>query len=217
MVGGITWARGAIFLGSDAGSLVLRGYGFDSSVASTLPPLVTSAFVQVANQPLVRSTTMLQDPACRISKTCRFPTLEVLRSLWVDKGVSAWWRGTNVSLVATVPKYVVAIAVKDWMEERLPPAEEYDRWAVLWRTFQKATAAGLAGTIVTQPFDVLRNEMFRYDEGSRETTRRLFATEGSRWLVRGFGRNVLTTPAPIVATIVFTDLFSRWRRGPCMQ
>jgi hypothetical protein len=60
---GMTWARATIFYGSDVGKDYLLERGFSGPVASTLPPLGLAAFVQVANQPIVRSTIMLQDPS----------------------------------------------------------------------------------------------------------------------------------------------------------
>ena len=60
---GMTWARAAIFYGSDVGKDKLLQAGWSQPLASTLPPIGISAFVQVANQPIVRSTIMLQDPS----------------------------------------------------------------------------------------------------------------------------------------------------------
>ena len=60
---GMTWARAVIFFGSDVGKEKLLRSGCSNSVASTLPPVGIGALVQVINQPIVRSTIMLQDPA----------------------------------------------------------------------------------------------------------------------------------------------------------
>ena len=60
---GMTWARAAIFYCSDTGKEYLLQHGASKPVASTLPPIGIAAFVQVANQPIVRSTIMLQDPS----------------------------------------------------------------------------------------------------------------------------------------------------------
>ena len=60
---GMTWARAAIFYGSDVGKEQLLQRGWSAPLASTLPPLGLAAFVQVANQPIVRATIQLQDPS----------------------------------------------------------------------------------------------------------------------------------------------------------
>lgn len=65
---GMTWARAAIFWGSDYGRDWMRTHprfvGGSSEVASTVvPPLVVSTLVQIMNQPIVRATITLQDPS----------------------------------------------------------------------------------------------------------------------------------------------------------
>jgi hypothetical protein len=71
-VGGMTWARAAIFYASDVGRELMResmdAYtgGVRSaqteSLATIVPPILISTIVQVVNQPLVRATITLQDP-----------------------------------------------------------------------------------------------------------------------------------------------------------
>ena len=46
---GMTWARGAIFFGSQKGKQMLKDNGYDANTAQLLPPLVISTFVQFAN------------------------------------------------------------------------------------------------------------------------------------------------------------------------
>jgi hypothetical protein len=58
----------------------------------------------------------------------------------------------------TVPKYVTAIFVKDWMDKWLSPADPSDKTAVLTRSAVKSVVAGSAGAGLTNPLDVLRNE-----------------------------------------------------------
>ena len=60
---GMTWARAAIFYCSDSGKEMLLERGYSMPVASTVPPIGIAAFVQVANQPIVRATIQLQDPS----------------------------------------------------------------------------------------------------------------------------------------------------------
>ena len=60
---GMSWARAAIFYCSDTGKDKLLQLGASMPVASTLPAIGIAAFVQVANQPIVRATIQLQDPS----------------------------------------------------------------------------------------------------------------------------------------------------------
>ena len=60
---GMTWARAAIFYGCDVGKDMLLQNGSSMALASWLPSIIISTFVQVANQPIMRSTIMLQDPS----------------------------------------------------------------------------------------------------------------------------------------------------------
>ena len=115
---GMTWARAAIFYGSDVGKEHLLANGFSAPVASTLPPLGLAVFVQVANQPIVRSTIMLQDPS-----STQPNVLSQLVELWRTKGWRALYHGSSASVLKTVPKYVCAIWVKDWVATLLPPPE----------------------------------------------------------------------------------------------
>jgi hypothetical protein len=209
VVGGMTWARTVIFFGSDYGSLFLQTQGCGAAVCSSLPPMLTSIFVQITNQPLVRSTAMLQDPQYRTASTARFPTCDVLLRLQETRGLRAWWRGTTASLMSTVPRYVAAIAVKDAMEKWLGPTEPLENATL--RTLKKSIAAGVVGSVFTNPIDVLRNEVFKTDEGTGVALRRLMKTEGLWWTVRGFSKNIVTSAVPITVTIFLTDLFSKWR------
>ena len=63
-IGGMTWARGAIFFGSDYLRDKLKKAGFNEALSITLPPLVLGTIVQIANQPIVRATITIQDPSC---------------------------------------------------------------------------------------------------------------------------------------------------------
>ena len=69
-IGGMAWARAAIFYGSDFGKEYMqrRGWGGGAGgvLASALPPLVCSSLVQVANMPLIRSTITIQNPASEL-------------------------------------------------------------------------------------------------------------------------------------------------------
>ena len=168
----------AVFYGSDTGKDLLLQKGCSSAVASTVPPVGVSAFVQVVNQPIVRSTIMLQDPSS--------PQTTVVGQLFHlsrTRGWQALYHGSSASVLKTVPKYVCAIWVKDWVASRLPPPSAPDgttehRTQVLNRSAAKSVAAGVAGAALTNPLDVIRNEMFKFEESFGQTVARLMRTEG---------------------------------------
>jgi len=216
VVTGMAWARAAIFVGSDAGKRTLQQQGYNGTIAATVPPLLISTFVSVVNQPFVRTTVTLQDPENRIGRGSRFPNLAVMRYLIATQGVRSLWLGTNASILKTVPKFMVAIAVKDAMEKILPATtchnRDTNRAASLLRSAQKSLVAGAAGAALTNPLDVLRNEMFKTNSGLFFTYRRLCHEEGIRWLARGCEKNLIAVAAPIAGTIFMADLFSDWLR-----
>ena len=71
--------------------------------------------------------------------------------------------GTSAGVLKTVPKYCTAIIMKSYMDKYLEPVpvDEYGRTTKLdelIRSAKKSIAAGVAGAILTNPLDVLRNE-----------------------------------------------------------
>jgi len=95
------------------------------------------------------------------------------------------------------------------MEERvLPPADPSsptygsDR---LWRSALKSVAAGIAGAALTNPLDVIRNEMFKTNAGLIDTVRHLKRELGYSFLARGLGKNLVAVSIPVACTIFFTD------------
>lgn len=150
---GMTWARGAIFYGSDQGKIAMRELGFYGPVAQTVPPFVLGIIVQIVNMPLVRATITIQDPACQLKNT-----REALIHIYQTRGVGGLWHGVSAGIMKTVPKYITAVVVKDFMEEILPPADPSDKIGKLSRSALKSVAAGVAGAVLTNPLDVVRNE-----------------------------------------------------------
>jgi hypothetical protein len=63
-VAGMTWARAAIFWGSDYGKVRLLETGYSEVVATVLPVLAASTVVQIINMPIVVSH--LAAPVLRI-------------------------------------------------------------------------------------------------------------------------------------------------------
>jgi hypothetical protein len=111
-----------------------------------------------------------------------------------------------------VPKYVTSVVVKDILEETLPPSETQSGF--LLRAAVKSVVAGVAGAALTNPMDVVRNEMFKTDKGLMATVNGLKAThQGWGWVTRGLSANLVAVSVPITLTIFVTDVLVRWRVG----
>lgn len=201
---GMTWARAAIFWGSDRGKEYLQQQGVaNESVSTILPPLVMSTFVQCVNQPIVRASITLQNPKFNCPNTT-----SAIRYIYNSYGLRGLWHGTSAGILKTVPKYCTAILVKDYMESALwdidpaSPSVESDR---LWRSAAKSSSAGVAGAALTNPLDVIRNEMFKHNTPLVQTVRNLYDTLGHKFLVRGMGKNMIAVAIPVGCTIFLTD------------
>jgi len=114
----------------------------------------------------------------------------------------------SAGILKTVPKYCTAIIVKDYMENRLPqsdpqsPTYQTDK---LIRSALKSATAGLAGAILTNPLDVIRNEMFKTNKSLVSTVNLLLDELGWKFIVRGMGKNLVAVSIPVASTIFFTD------------
>lgn len=183
---GMSWARAAIFWGSDAIRDVLKDRGYSESVATVAPPLVVSSLVQVANQPIIRATITLQDPKCNVPNVWR-----ALQHIYSQHGLFGLWHGTSAGILKTVPKYCTAVVVKDFMESSLP--EAHTRNDKLKRSAVKSAAAGVAGAVLTNPLDVIRNEMFKSNHSLVTTVRDLYAETGYGFMVRGMSKNIVVS------------------------
>jgi hypothetical protein len=150
---GMTWARAAIFFGSDMGKDYLQSKGYEGPILHTLPPFLLGTFVQVVNMPLVRATITIQDPNCTIPNTT-----QALVHLYKTRGLRGWFHGLSPAILKTVPKYIVAVVVKDYMEDNLPEADPTNKTEVMIRSAIKSVSAGVAGAALTNPLDVIRNE-----------------------------------------------------------
>mmetsp|Transcript_67528 Transcript_67528/g.218220 ORF Transcript_67528/g.218220 Transcript_67528/m.218220 type:complete len:162 (+) Transcript_67528:376-861(+) len=156
---------------------------------------------------------MLQgDPQVRFASTARLPNIAVLQHLWRTRGAGSWFLGAGVGITRTVPKYVAAIAAKDLMESWLPqPSSANVQGAATLRSATKSVVAGTVGAVLTNPLDVLQNEMFKTEERVGACLKRLCKEEGARWLFRGCRQNIVASALPIAATIFLTDTFAGWR------
>jgi hypothetical protein len=202
---GMTWARGAIFYGSDKGKEYLLERGWTAPLAQTLPPLVCSTLVQFINMPIVRSSVTIQDPKSKYTSVT-----EAMMGIYERKGASGLWHGLTAGILKTVPKYITAVVVKDYMEANLPPVDPENEHAILVRSAVKSSAAGLAGAALTNPLDVIRNEMFKTDLGLSAADRKLMTESGWAFMLRGMAPNCTAVAIPIAITIFFTDVLERY-------
>lgn len=199
-------------IGSEVGKeeLISR-YGNSSSYIpdsffTLAPPLVVSTLVQCVNQPIVRASITLQNPQLN------FPnTRSAMKHIYQNHGLLGLWHGTSAGILKTVPKYCSAILVKDYMERVLPqpsPNSETYKRDKLMRSALKSTVAGIAGATLTNPLDVIRNEMFKTNKSLVECISHL-TTEynGYKWMARGMGKNLVAVSVPVGFTIFFTDMF----------
>ena len=197
--------RAAIFYGSDRGKEILLSMGVSNTMATISPPLVVSTGVQCVNMPLVRATILLQNPESSI------PNIrESIRQIYKHSGIGGLWHGISAGILKTVPKYCTAIFVKDYMERHLPsvdpesPTRDRDK---LVHSAIKSSAAGVAGAALTNPLDVIRNEMFKTNLGMFDAVSHLHSELGWRFLWRGMSKNLVAVSIPVASTIFFTDAF----------
>ena len=130
--------------------------------------------------------------------------------IYNKSGVSGLWHGVSAGVLKTVPKYVVAVGVKDYLESTLPRQREGHRTkqGEMQRSAIKSISAGLAGAILTNPLDVLRNEMFKTDLSLGATYSKLIKEEGAAFVVRGMASNCTAVAIPIAITIFVTDVLN---------
>lgn len=99
------------------------------------------------------------------------------------------------------------------MERNLAPVDHDDRWGTLSRSARKSVAAGVAGAALTNPLDVLRNEMFKTDLSVGKALAKLRREEGAQFMVRGMNKNLVAVAIPIAVTIFMTDFLVRMTEG----
>lgn len=207
-VAGMSWARAAIFYGSDRGKESLESAGVSRAAATVLPPLAVSTAVQCVNMPLVRATILLQNPESDASNV-----RESLRKIYGTHGLGGLWHGTSAGILKAVPKYCTAIFVKDYMEQALPPVDPAsptkDRDKLVHSAI-KSSVAGVAGAALTNPLDVIRNEMFKTNLGLVDVIRNLHGELGYHFLIRGMSKNLVAVSIPVASTIFFTDAFIQY-------
>ena len=91
------------------------------------------------------------------------------------------------------------------MENSLPPADTPGDQ--LKRSAIKSAAAGVAGAALTNPLDVIRNEMFKTNRPLLTTMRDLHKELGYSYIYRGMSKNLVAVAIPVACTIFFTDAF----------
>jgi len=146
---GMTWARAAIFWGSDSGKDLMKNSGIQNeSITTVLPTLMVSTLVQCVNQPLVRASVTLQNPKFDCPDT-----RSALRYIYKQYGWKGLWHGTSAGILKTVPKYCTAICVKDYIEVHYPASSDASDSDRLWRSAAKSACAGVAGAALSKSFD----------------------------------------------------------------
>lgn len=198
---GMTWARAAIFYGSDVGKKYMLDHNINLALSQTIPPLLIGTFVQVVNMPLVRATITIQDPTCELRNV-----REALIHIYKTRGVSGLWHGVSAGVLKTVPKYIAAVGVKDYMEYNLPHVDPSDKSAVMTRLAIKSVSAGVFGAALTNPLDVIRNEMFKTELSLVGTFKHVMKQEGWAFMYRGISSNMTAVAIPIAITIFMTDV-----------
>jgi hypothetical protein len=141
------------------------------------------------------------------------------------------WHGVSAGILKSVPKYCVAIYVKNVMEQHLPAVpsapvndgdDEHQRRHPFLTTNQhklarsavKSCVAGIAGAALTNPVDVIRNEMFKTNQPLLVTIGRLQDEMGwYRLCTRGLAKNLVAVSIPIACAIFFTDALVQVRTG----
>jgi len=203
---GMTWARASIFFFSEYMKPKMLADGYGQAAATSVPPLIMGTFAQVANMPLVRATITVQNPASPHANI-----FGAFREITEKQGARGLWHGTWPAVLKTVPKYIIAVAVKDWCEHNLAPEHEQMGFTVhqreLVRSAKKSVSAGVLGAALTNPFDVVRNEMFKTNEKAITVTRRLWEQDGPSFMIRGCGRNMISVAFPVALTIFLVDIF----------
>lgn len=211
---GMTWARAAIFWGSDRGKEILNDQFpdmFHPSLYTLIPPLILGVGVQCANQPIVRATITMQNPESDLPNV-----RTAIRHIYGKYGIAGLWHGTSAGILKTVPKYCTAIVVKNYMEHVLPvsdPTSSTYETDKLWRSAYKSATAGVAGAALTNPLDVIRNEMFKTNKNIVATFHSLKAEMGWKFVMRGMGENLVAVAIPLGSTIFFTDALIQFTTG----
>ncbi|GMH94652.1 hypothetical protein TrVE_jg12425 [Triparma verrucosa] len=213
VVGGMTWARCTIFFGSDLLRSLVKETGTENAfMVNVLPAFTVSSFVQVVNMPIIRATITQQDPSFKTSTGNNMTTVQALKHIYSNNGIAGLWHGTSAGLLKTVPKYVVSIVVKDYIGELQKSRNEerggqIGKGEMAMQSAQKSLAAGICGAVLTNPADVIRNEMFKDDALSLPQTLRNLNKGGWKWMLRGVDKNLIAVAAPVATTIFLTDLF----------
>eukprot|EP00913_Durusdinium_trenchii_P001454 g1347.t1 len=100
---------------------------------------------------------MLQKPGEELAKAT-FPNMTMLRHLAHTKGFGSWFTGLDAAILKTAPKYMTAVLIKDYMGLWLAPVDPKDKQAVLLKSAKISVTAGVAGAVLTNPLDVVRND-----------------------------------------------------------
>lgn len=150
---GLTMPRAAIFLGSDVGkAIMLDQYNSGPVAAQFVPPLVVGAAVYFINMPFVQARYWIQAP-----HTSERTVTQALVAMYRRSGWSLLLNGWFRNFYIAIPKYMCAIAVRDYVDNRwITESETLDRWNWYTRSVIKAGSASLAAAAMATPIHVDR-------------------------------------------------------------
>jgi hypothetical protein len=112
---GMTWARAAIFWGSDRGKEIMLDRGVAPGLATVVPPWSFQLEFNASTCRLFEPTITIQNPQSNIPNVW-----ESLKHIYLHNGgVSGLWHGTSAGILKTVPKYCTAIVIEGLDGRRL--------------------------------------------------------------------------------------------------
>jgi hypothetical protein len=101
----------------------------------------------------------------------------------------------------------------DGILPQIDPQSSTSKTDHMTRSACKSATAGIAGAVLTNPFDVVRNEMFKTNLKLIDTVRKLREETGWKFLWRGMGKNLVAVSIPVASTIFFTDLLIQFNNN----
>ena len=100
---------------------------------------------------------------------------------------------------------------QNYSPEEIEARNDAKKQLLLYRSAIKSMTAGLAGAILTNPLDVIRNEMYKTEASLVNSVKNIYKNYGLvSLLTRGMDKNIVAVTIPIGLTIFLTDTFDRW-------
>ena len=144
-------------------------HGVSAGILKTVPKYVTAVVVKVRNDTLLPPLLL---PSSQMKALCAVPCLA--RTLTHTPFLTPLITPLSTNIVTS----------QDLIEDKLPRGDPKDRNWQIMRSAVKSVSAGIAGAVLTNPLDVLRNEMFKTDLSLVATHRMLMKKEGFKYMTR---------------------------------